>query len=247
MSGQVLKHPSDTAVDERNLRKETVLFVYEWPVRVWHWTNVVMVVTLCITGYLIGSPPQAVGGEAIAHYGFGWIRFLHFAAGQIMAVGFLFRFYWSFVGNHHAKTIFRPPVTKRRFWSGVWHELAWYAMAVREPRKYAGHNPLAIISMHVAFVWTAAFMIVTGFALYGEGEGPGWIHSAFTSWVIPLFGQSQTVHTYHHLGMWVIILFVMIHIYTAVREDIMSRQSLVSSMVSGWRNFHDDQPLDDGY
>jgi Ni/Fe-hydrogenase 1 B-type cytochrome subunit len=33
----------------------------------------------------------------------------------------------------------------------------------------------------------------------------------------------------------------MIHIYAAVREDIMSRQSLISTMVSGWRYFKDDR------
>jgi Ni/Fe-hydrogenase 1 B-type cytochrome subunit len=90
--------------------------------------------------------------------------------------------------------------------------------------------------MHWLFVYGIIFMIVTGFALYGEGTGAGsWAHALFTSWVIPLFGQSMDVHTWHHFGMWVIILFVMIHIYVAVREDIMSRQSIISSMISGWR------------
>jgi len=31
----------------------------------------------------------------------------------------------------------------------------------------------------------------------------------------------------------------------AVREDIMSRQSIISSMISGWRMFKDDRPADD--
>ena len=26
-------------------------------------------------------------------------------------------------------------------------------------------------------------------------------------WVIPLFGQSQDVHTWHHFGMWMIVIF----------------------------------------
>jgi Ni/Fe-hydrogenase 1 B-type cytochrome subunit len=32
----------------------------------------------------------------------------------------------------------------------------------------------------------------------------------------------------------------------AIREDIMSRQSLISTMVSGWRMFKDDRDIDDG-
>jgi Ni/Fe-hydrogenase 1 B-type cytochrome subunit len=31
-------------------------------------------------------------------------------------------------------------------------------------------------------------------------------------------------------------------VYAALREDIMSRQSLVSTMLSGWRMFKDDKP-----
>ena len=45
----------------------------------------------------------------------------------------------------------------------------------------------------------------------------------------------RCLRTLHHLGMWSIILFVIIHVYAAVREDIMSRQSMISTMVSGWR------------
>jgi Ni/Fe-hydrogenase 1 B-type cytochrome subunit len=40
--------------------------------------------------------------------------------------------------------------------------------------------------------------------------------------------------------MWGIVVFVIIHVYAAVREDIMSRQSLISSMVSGERLFRDE-------
>ena len=31
-------------------------------------------------------------------------------------------------------------------------------------------------------------------------------------------GQSQDVHTWHHLGMWAIVCFVIMHIYFAVRD-----------------------------
>jgi Ni/Fe-hydrogenase 1 B-type cytochrome subunit len=40
--------------------------------------------------------------------------------------------------------------------------------------------------------------------------------------------------------MWAIVTFVIVHVYAAVREDILSRQSMISSMVSGERLFRDD-------
>jgi Ni/Fe-hydrogenase 1 B-type cytochrome subunit len=226
--------------------KEDALYIYEAPVRIWHWVNALAILTLCITGYLIGSPPPSVGGEASASFVFGWIRYLHFAAGYILAASFLFRIYWALVGNRHAREIFLPPVWRGRFWAELLHEVKWYAMIAKEPMKYSGHNPLASLVMHIMYVWGTIFMIVTGLALYGEGSGMGtWQYEWFSSWVIPLFGQSQDVHTYHHLGMWVIICFAMVHIYAAIREDIMSRQSIMSSMFSGWRSFRDSRPLDD--
>lgn len=227
---------------------EPAVFVYEAPLRIWHWINALSIVVLVITGYFIGSPLPTVAGEASDHFLMGYIRFAHFAAAYILIVGFLFRIYWAFVGNEHARQIFLPSIFSRDFWSGVWHEIKWYAFIAKEPRKYTAHNPLAVIAMHILLVWGTIFMIITGLALYGEGAGMGsWQYNLFSSWVIPLFGQSQDVHTWHHTIMWVIICFVIVHLYAAFREDIMSRQSIVSTMISGWRTFKDAREVDDGH
>ncbi|MGI2259346.1 Ni/Fe-hydrogenase, b-type cytochrome subunit [Shewanella sp. GXUN23E] len=224
------------------------VYVYQAPVRIWHWVNALCIVVLCITGYLIGSPLPTLSGEASSHFLMGYIRFAHFSAGYLLAVGFIGRLYWAVVGNEHARQIFLPPLLSGDFWSGVWHETKWYLFLTKEPRKYTGHNPLAVLTMHFLLVWTTTLMIITGFALYGEGAGyDSWQYTLFSSWVIPLFGQSQNVHTIHHLGMWVIIVFSMIHIYVAIREDIMSRQTMISTMVTGWRFFRDNRKVDDGH
>ncbi len=230
------------------LKSEPAVYVYEAPVRLWHWVNALSITVLCISGYFIGKPLPSVPGEASENFLLGYIRFAHFAAGYIFAIGFLFRIYWALVGNDHARQIFVLPLFNRSWWGGVWHEIKWYSFVAREPRKYTGHNPLAVLTMHLMLVWGTVFMIVTGFALYGEGTGMGsWQYDWFSSWVIPLFGQSQDVHTWHRLVMWYIICFIIVHVYVAIREDIMSRQSLVSSMISGWRTFKDNREVDDGH
>ncbi|MDD3528852.1 MAG: Ni/Fe-hydrogenase, b-type cytochrome subunit [Gallionellaceae bacterium] len=224
-------------------RTVKAIYVYEAPVRLWHWVNAVAITVLAISGYFIGSPLPSMPGEASEHFIMGYIRFAHFAAGYILLVGFLGRIYWAFVGNHHARQLFKLPLSNRKWWSEVLFELRWYLFLEPDPKKYVGHNPLAQLSMFFMVTLTMVFMICTGFALYGEGAQAGsWSHVLFSSWVIPLFGQSQDVHTWHHLGMWVMVLFVMMHVYAAVREDIMSRQSMVSTMLSGWRLFKDDRP-----
>ncbi len=230
------------------MHSEPAVYVYEAPMRLWHWVNALAIVVLGLTGYFIGSPPPSVPGEATDNFLLGYIRFAHFSAGYIVAIGFVFRIYWAIAGNEHARQLFLPSLFSASFWEGVIHELKWYFFIADEPKKYIGHNPLAIVVMHLVMVWGLLFMIFTGFALYGEGTGMGsWQYDWFSSWIIPLFGQSQDVHTWHHLFMWVIVCFVIIHIYAAVREDIMSRQSLISTMISGWRMFRDNREAEDDH
>jgi Ni/Fe-hydrogenase 1 B-type cytochrome subunit len=222
------------------------VYVYEIPVRLWHSLNALAITVLAVTGYLIANPLASVGGEASDHFMMGYIRFAHFAAGYILAIGLLFRIYWAYAGNEYARQLFLPPLFTQKFWVGVWHEILWYSFIDKQPRKYVGHNPLALLFMHFILVWGTLFMIVTGFALYGEGTGQDtWQHTLFSSWVIPLFGESQSVHSWHHLIMWAIICFVIAHIYVAIREDKLSRQSMLKTMVTGYRTFKDDAPADD--
>lgn len=214
------------------------VYVYEVPVRLWHWVNAFSIVVLCITGYLIGSPPPSIGGEATYAFLMGYIRFFHFAAGYIFAVGMIVRIYWALVGNHHAREVFLPPFWSLSWWQGMFYHIGWYFFLVPESKKYLGHNPLALLAMFV-FILLSFFMLFTGFALYAEGVGmDSWQYALF-GWVIPYLGQSQDVHTWHHLGMWAIIVFVMIHVYIAIREDIMSRQTLISTIINGHRTFKD--------
>lgn len=230
----------------KTMHAQPSVYVYEAPLRLWHWINALALLVLCVSGYFIGKPLPTLSGEASEHFLMGYIRFAHFSAGYIFAIGFVFRIYWACVGNEHSRQIFILPVFNKEWWAGVWHEIKWYAFIAKEPKKYIGHNPLAALAMHIMLVWGTIFMIITGFALYGEGTGMGsWQYEWFSSWVIPLFGQSQDVHTWHRVVMWYIICFMIVHIYVAIREDIMSRQSMVSTMISGWRSFRDNRKVDD--
>ena len=221
--------------------RQTSVYVYEAPVRLWHWVNALSIMVLSVTGYLIANPLPTQPGEASANFIMGYIRFVHFAAAYIFAVGFVARIYWAFVGNEHARQLFRLPIFNKEYWSEVLYEARWYLFIAKEPKKYIGHNPLAQVVMVVIITTGSISMIFTGFALYSEQAGLGSWQDRWFGWLIPLVGQSQDVRLWHHWGMWIILLFVMIHVYVAIREDIMSRQSLISTMISGWRMFKDDR------
>jgi Ni/Fe-hydrogenase 1 B-type cytochrome subunit len=215
------------------------IYVYEAPVRLWHWVMSAAVTVLVTTGLLIAYPPPSVGGEAADHFLFGYIRFTHFAAGYTLAVAWLLRIYWAFVGNDYARQLFLVPLWNKAWWGEFWNDVRTYAFLKARPIRYGGHNPMAQFAMFFILTLGSFFMIITGFAMYSEGEGKGsWADTLF-GWVIPLFGQSQDVHTWHHLCMWAIVMFTIVHLYMAIRQDITTRESILSTMISGYRTFKD--------
>jgi len=223
------------AVSHGNAR---AVYVWEAPVRLWHWVMMFAMFVLMGTGFLIGVPPPSVGGEATFTFWFGYIRFLHFAAGDIFAIMLVLRIYWALVGNKYAREIFVVPVSlfSARFWKGLVNDVLFYLFLTRDGGRYEGHNPLAAIAMFFMYLLGSLWMILSGFALYGEGSGmASWQFRFFTSWLQPLVGDSQALHTWHRLGMWYLILFSMVHMYMVVRQDVFSKETIISTMINGWR------------
>lgn len=216
-----------------------VEYVYEAPVRIWHWLSVLSILVLIATGIFIGTPFFTRAGEDTDTLLLSYVRFAHFAAAYLFTVIFLGRIYWAFAGNEHARELLTPPIFKLQWWSEIMFELRWYFFLEDKPKQYSGHNPLALLMMFLMFFLGSIFMITTGFALYSEGAGIGHWSEVVFGWVNPLLGGSQMTHTLHRLTMWLIICFIVVHVYAAIREDIMSRQSTISTMISGWRNFRD--------
>jgi Ni/Fe-hydrogenase 1 B-type cytochrome subunit len=237
-SSSVRTSPAVQAAGATSGAAHHAIYVWEAPVRIWHWVMMLAMLVLIATGFLIGVPPPSVGGEANFNFWFGYIRFLHFAAGYVFTIMFLLRLYWAFVGNKYAREIFIVPYSMLswKFWDGLIHQVLYYLFVHKESRSYPGHNPVAAAAMFFMYVLGTVWIILSGFALYGEGTGMGtWQFDWFTAWLQPLVGDSQALHTYHRVGMWYLILFSIVHLYMATREDIFSKETVVSTMINGWR------------
>jgi Ni/Fe-hydrogenase 1 B-type cytochrome subunit len=123
------------------------------------------------------------------------------------------------------------------FWRGMISQGAYYLFLRRDSERWLGHNPLAQAAMFFMFVLGTLVLIITGLGLYaqGYGWGSGWMN-AF-GWVTTLLGTPQAVRTVHHFAMWYVLLFAVIHIYMAFREDIMGETSILGAMSNGIRMF----------
>jgi len=213
------------------------IYVYEAPVRFWHWAMAFMMVFLVVTGYLIGAPLPSNYGDTWNEYLMGNIRLIHFIAGMLFTVLFIVRVYWAIVGNHHARAIFIPPVWSLSWWGGMIRQGMYYLFLKKKSPEWVGHNPLAQIAMFAMYVVGSVLIIITGFGLYAQqwGWDTGWMR--WFGWVTVLFGEPQTVRTVHHLLMYYLGIFALIHMYMVFREDVMGGTTQLSTMTNGVRMF----------
>jgi Ni/Fe-hydrogenase 1 B-type cytochrome subunit len=213
------------------------VMVWEQPVRIFHWVNVLAIIVLTLTGFLIANPPAILSSaEAIDLHSFGIVRFIHFAAGYIFFFNMILRLYWSFVGNQFAHWKAFWPFSKK-LWNNFWHVLKIDIVLFNEKEPdltniSIGHNSVAILS-YLALFFIAIIQLSTGFALYADTSG-WWLPKLF-SWVTPLLGGDFMVRTVHHIAMWGFILFSLVHVYLVFYHDFLEGRGEVSSMFGGYK------------
>lgn len=217
------------------------VYVWELPVRIFHWLNALSIVLLAATGYLIGSPQTIFStNEAFQQYWFGWVRFTHFAFAYIFFFNFLFRVYWSFAGNEYARWDSYVPYKKSQFHE-LWHVLTTDILPLNLRGKVSvGHNYLASFTYFGLFL-IALLQSLTGFALYA-GMSDFFLPQLF-AWAIPLFGGDALVRQWHHILMWAFIVFTIIHVYLVFYHDWIEGRGTTSSILSGWK-FEKDEDLE---
>lgn len=213
------------------------IYLWERPVRLYHWATVLGMVTLVATGLLMGAPLAFVsGGDASSQSWFGTVRMLHFIAGMIVTFALVVRVYWMFAGNRHATWDNFYPLTPsifKRQWRGVLKVIESDLLQLRkQPYDFEGHNGLAAWSYGAVFLLTA-FQIATGFGLYAAMSD--WWFPQLFAWVVPLMGGDAHVRLWHHLATWAFVIFTMIHVYLCVFHDYVEAHGEISSMVSGSR------------
>ena len=211
------------------------VYIWEAPVRLYHWVTVAAIITLISTGLLIGHPVAILtSGDASASQWFGTVRFLHFTAAYLAIFALLIRVYWMFAGNRYARWSNFLPITPALFKPQFRQVLQvikvdLFQVDVR-PVRVKGHNAAAAWTYALFFLLTL-FQAVTGLGLYAP-MSTWWLPQLFT-WVVPFMGGDAAVRLWHHTASWIFILFVGIHLYLSLYHDVVEGAGEISSMVSG--------------
>ena len=127
----------------------------------------------------------------------------------------------------------------------MYRQVKFYLMIHPERAPhYLGHNPLQQLptrrSTSIGLV-----MVITGFTMYGQSNPGGLIRrrrygSRSCSAECRSCGSCTTCST------WFFLIFVPIHIYLAIRADLLERGGTMSSIVSGGRFVPKDEEFIDG-
>ena len=227
-------------METRNFQR---VYVWELPVRIFHWINVLCVFVLIITGFLIADPPVLLShAEATNLHSFGIVRFIHFVAAYLFFFNMLLRIYWSFVGNRFASWKAFLPFDKKGL-HNIGHVLKVDVLLqnekIHDVRNISiGHNSIASIS-YVALFILALIQVITGFGLYADTST--WFLPRLFSWVSPLFGGDFAVRQIHHITMWGFIFFTLIHVYLVFYHDWLEGRGEVSSMFGGYKFVSDER------
>jgi Ni/Fe-hydrogenase 1 B-type cytochrome subunit len=213
------------------------VYVWEVPVRLYHWVNAICVAALVTTGLIIGRPISVnLGAEASFSYWFGTVRFVHFAFAFVFFFNFVGRLYWGFAGNRYARWDQFGPVTPamfRRQMREVVQVLKLdILLAKARPIESVGHNALAGWTYALTFF---AFLAqsITGFGMYAAMS-----HAKLPqlfAWIVPLMGGDFAVRQVHHMMMWFFIVFSIVHVYLVFYHDYVEGRGILSSMAGGWK------------
>lgn len=218
---------------EKKLKRLRRVYVWELPVRFYHWFNALAILVLIVTGFWIANPPALQSNsEPYNRFLMAWVKFIHYIAAYVFLANFIFRIYWGFVGNKYARwNNFIPSNMKFLREIGAVLRIDVFLQKGKEHLS-VGHNALA------GFVYFGMFLFfviqcITGFGLYADMSE--WWFPRLFAWVPAFVGGDAVLRQIHHATMWFFIIFIVIHVYLVMYHDYVEGRGEVSSMFGGWK------------
>jgi Ni/Fe-hydrogenase 1 B-type cytochrome subunit len=207
------------------------VYVWEVPVRVTHWLIVLSIGVLSVTGLYIGYPFN-VRAQTEPHFVMGWIKVVHFWAAYVFIGSVLARVIWMFTGNKYARWDKFIPVHRSRI-RGIWPTIKFYLFALRKPPGFVGHNPIAGLA-YVGVFGLYFLAIATGLIMHGASADVGSPLRWFASFA-PIVGGLQVARWIHHIVMWLLLGFMVHHVYSGVLMSTIEANATMESIFSGYK------------
>lgn len=205
------------------------VYVWEFPVRFTHWINAVCLIALSITGFYIGNP--FIYAQSSEQYIMGWMRFIHFVSAYTFLMSIIIRLYWSTAGNKYACMCSWFPFSGKKIGELI-DDLKVYLLISRRTKAHVGHSALGAFT-YLLLLGVFVFEIISGFALYSVNHS-GVLWTVMGGWLTSVM-YLQTIRLWHHMFMYVIIAFTLMHIYISLFAASIEKSGLIKSIFSGYK------------
>ncbi|BAK73782.1 [Ni-Fe] hydrogenase, cytochrome b subunit [Arcobacter defluvii] len=210
--------------------------------RIVHWANAICMVVAVITGLYIGHPyyQSFIADPAVDKYVMAWNRWGHFIVAIIfdvtaVLIGYLY--FFSRFEKPYKKLI--PTGKNIKEFFEVFLNLITFN---RRKNFDSSHSDSYNIVFFTIFHLLLIFMLFTGLQLYvhglASGESsigawwPAMLHIA-TDWTLNVFGGNMGVRIAHHTSMYLILVWVMCHIYYQIWRTIFWKEGDIAIVIGG--------------
>ncbi len=176
-----------------------------------HWVNLICIIGLAFTGFYIHYPFFAWTMQGA--------RAIHFVLMYLVVVNLTARIILSFwvkdavlLGSREKEVDVKNWLPQEENRHQFWENVKFYLFLRKEHVISGKYGPLQKIS-YLATVPITYLMAYTGFAIYGPATQ--WSIWPFFNAGLEAVGGLMTMRLIHYFGMWILILFTMVHVYLA--------------------------------
>ena len=215
-----------------------------------HWTNAFCMIVAVATGLYIGHPyyQSFIADPAVDKYVMAWNRWGHFIAAIIFDVTAILIGYLYLFSNFEKpyKKILPTKQNFIEFWEVFFNLITFNRRKKFDSTHSDSYNIVFFTFFHILLV----FMLLTGLQLYvhglASGESsigtwwPAMLHLA-TDWTLSVFGGNMGVRIAHHTAMYLILVWVMSHIYYQIWRTIFWREGDINIVFGGYKFAKDEE------
>lgn len=211
--------------------------------RIFHWVNAISMIIAVATGLYIGYPyyQALIADPAVDKYVMAWNRWAHFMVAIIFDVTSIVIAYLYFFSRFEKayKKLLPTPTNIKEFFAVAINLITLNRVKNFNSSQADSFNGIYFLIFHLLLVW----MLLTGLQLYVHGLASGlssignwwpWILHFATDWTIVATGGTlMDVRMSHHFTMWLIIVWVVFHIYYQIWRTLFWKEGDISIAFSG--------------
>jgi len=236
----------------------TTYQVWDKPVRIFHWVNVLCVLALIAVGTAILNAKAlgvSVDGKIL-------LKSVHVYIGYVFAINLLGRLLWAFVGNRYSRWSAIIPFNAE-------HRAQLMAMRIGAKSgtgiSFLGHNPIARLMVSLLLLLLSV-QAITGLILAGTDVYMPPLGNTIKEWVAVDSSTVNSIQPYskegvnadsykdmrdfrkpvittHYYVFYILLAAIFLHLLAVVATEIKEKNGIVSAMFTGKKVFV-DKPFD---